>query len=52
MQSCFKVPKEVRLNTAHFFIIKIQNRIELQQITINHSSDIDFKDLTYEIMYC
>ena len=44
MQSYFKVPKDVRLNTTHFFIMKISNKRELQQIAINHSSDIDFKD--------
>ena len=38
-QSYFKVPKDVRLNTSHFFIAKIQNKRELQQIAINHSSD-------------
>ena len=43
-QSYFKVPKDVRLNTTHFFIAKIPNKKELQQIPINHSSDIDFKD--------
>ena len=43
-QSYFKVPKDVRLNTTHFFLMKIPNRIELQQIAISHSSDIDFKD--------
>ena len=42
MQSYFKVPKDVRLNTTHFFITKIPNKRELQQIAINHSSDIDF----------
>ena len=44
MQSYFKVPKYVRLKTTHFFILKIPNKRELQQIAINHSSDIDFKD--------
>ena len=43
-QSYFKVPKDVRLNTTHFFIIKIPNKRELQQIAINHSSDIKTKD--------
>ena len=42
----FKVPKDVRLNTSHFFISKISNRSELQQIAINHSSDIITKDFT------
>ena len=43
-QSYFEVPKDVRLNTTHFFIMKIPNKRELQQIILNHSSDIDFKD--------
>ena len=43
-QSYFKVPKDVRLNCTHFFIMKIPNKKELQQIALNHSSDIDFKD--------
>ena len=43
-QSYFKVPKHVRLNSTHFFIMKIPNKRELQQIALNHSPDIDFKD--------
>ena len=43
-QSYFKVPKEVRVNIAHFFIMKIPSKTELQQIALNHSSDIEFKD--------
>ena len=43
-QSYFKVPKDVRNNSTHFFIMKIPNKRELQQITINHSSDINTKD--------
>ena len=43
-QSYFKVPKDARLNSTHFFIMKIPNKGELQQIALNHSSDIDFKD--------
>ena len=42
-QSYFKVPKDVRLNSTYFFIMKIPNKRELQQIALNHSSDIDFK---------
>ena len=44
MQSYFKVLKDVQLNSSHFFIMKIPNKRELQQIALNHSSDIDFKD--------
>ena len=44
-QSYFKVPKDVRINSTHFFIMKIpNNKLELQQIALNHLSDIDFKD--------
>ena len=35
-QSYFKVLKDVRLNTSHFFIAKIPNKRELQQTAINH----------------
>ena len=45
-QSYFKVPKDVRLNTTHFFISKIPNKRERQQIAINHSPDISAKDFT------
>ena len=43
-QSCFKILKDVRLNTTHFFIMKIPNKRELQQIALNHSLDISTKD--------
>ena len=43
-QSYFKVPKYVRLNSTHLFIMKIPNKKELQQNALNHSSDINSKD--------
>ena len=47
-QSYFSVPKDVRLNSTHYLIIKINNTRELQLIiaviTVNHSADIDYKD--------
>ena len=43
-QSYFKVPKDVRNNSTHFFIMKIPNKRELQQIAINHSLDINTGD--------
>ena len=43
-QSHFKVPKDVRLNSIHFFIMKIPNKRELQEIALNHLSEINFKD--------
>ena len=43
-QLYFKVPKDTRLNNTHFFTAKILNKRELQQIAINHSSDIKTED--------
>ena len=43
-QSNFKVPKTMRLNMTHSFIIKVPNKREFLKIASNHSSDIDFKD--------
>ena len=43
-QSYFKFPKDVILNTTYFFIAKNPNKRELQQIVINHSSDIKTED--------
>ena len=51
-QSYFKVPKDVRLNTTHFFIMKIPNKRALQQIEINHSSDINTKDFINTYKKC
>ena len=44
-QSYFAVPKYIRLNSSYYFIMKIPNKQELQQIAFIHLSDIDFKDL-------
>ena len=43
-QSYFSVPKDVRLNTTHCFIMKINNIIELKNIATDHSADIDYND--------
>ena len=44
-QSSFKVPKTIRVNGMHYFILKISNKRELQQtVSSNHSSDIEFND--------
>ena len=44
-QSYFTVPKNNRLNSTHYFLMKIPNKREPQQVAFNHSSDIDFQDL-------
>ena len=43
-QSYFKVSKDVILNSVNFFIMKIPNKREIQQILIHFWLDIDFKD--------
>ena len=43
-KSYFSVPKDVRLNLTHYLITKINNKRELQNIAINHSADIDYKE--------
>ena len=43
-QSYVKVPKDVRQNTTHFFIMKIPDERELRHIALNHSSNADSKD--------
>ena len=41
-QSYFCVPKDVRLNSTHHLIMKINNRRESQNIAINNYADIDY----------
>ena len=42
-QFYFTVPKNIKLNSIHYFVLKIPNKRELQQIAFNHSSDVDFQ---------
>ena len=43
-QYYFAVSKNIRLNSTHYFVMKIPNEGKLQQIAFNHSSDIDLQD--------
>ena len=43
-QSYFSVLTDITLNSRHYFVMKVSNKRELQQIAYNHSSDIDLKD--------
>ena len=51
-QSYFSVPKNVKLNWTHCFIMKINNKRELQNIAINHSADIDYNDFVKSYRKC
>ena len=43
VQSYFKVPRNIRLNSTHYFVMKIPNKRELQLTVFNHSVDFDFQ---------
>ena len=43
-QSYFPVSKNIKLNSKHYFIMKIRNEWKIKQFAFNHSSDIDFQD--------
>ena len=44
-QSCFGVPKDIRLNCTHYCIVEVPNKHELKQIISQNSSDISFNDI-------
>ena len=50
----FVIPKNIRLNSTHYFLMKIPNKRKLQRIPFNHSSDMDFQDFMnlYKKIYC
>ena len=43
-QPYLTVSKNIKLNLTHYFVMKIPNKRELQQITFNYLSDIDFQE--------
>ena len=42
-ESYFPVLKNIRLKSAHYFVMKTPIKRELQETTFNHSPDIDFQ---------
>ena len=51
-QSYFAMPKDIRIKSTHYLIIKIPNKQELHRIASHHSSDIDFKDFINLYIKC
>ena len=51
-QPYFSVPKDARLNSSHYLIMKISNKRELQNISINDATDIDYKDILKNYREC
>ena len=43
-QSYFRTPKDIRVNCTHYFLMGIPNKKELQQISYNHSAEMDFRE--------
>ena len=43
-QSYFRTPKDAKLNSTHYVIMKIQSKKELQSIAQENCGDIDLKD--------
>ena len=44
IEAYFAVTRNIRLNSTHYFIMKISSKRELQQIAFTHSLDIDFEE--------
>ena len=44
MQSFFRTPKDARLNSTHYILMKIGNKKELKSIAEENSGHLDFKD--------
>ena len=51
-QSFVPVPKDIRLNSTHYFILTIPNKRELQEIAFSHLSDINFQDFMNHYKKC
>ena len=51
-QSYFRTPKDVRLNSTHYILMKIGNKKELKRIAEENSGHLDFKDFLKIYNYC
>ena len=51
-QSDFSVPKDVRLNSTDYLVMKINNRKEFKNIAINNSADIDYNNFVRIYLEC
>ena len=51
-QSYFRTPKDARLNSTHYILMKIGNRKELKSIAEENSGHLDFKEFLKIYIYC
>ena len=52
MQSYFRTPKDARLNSTHYMLLKIGNKKELKSIAEEKSGHLDYKDFLKMYNYC
>ena len=52
MQSYFRTPKDARLNSTHYILMKIGNKKELKIIAEEKSDHLDYKDFLKMYNYC
>ena len=51
-QSYFRTPKDARLNSTHYILMKIGNKKELKSIAEENLGHLDFKDFLKIYNYC
>ena len=51
-QSYFRTPKDARLNSTHYIILKIGNKKEQKSIAEENSGHLDFKEILTIYNYC
>ena len=51
-QSYFRTPKDARLNSTHYILMKISNKKELKSIAEENSGHLDFKGFLKIYNYC
>ena len=51
-QSYFRTPKDARLNSTHYILMKIGNKKELKSIAEENSGHLDFKEFLKIYNYC
>ena len=51
-ESYFRTPKDARLNSTHYILMKIRNKKELKGIAEENSCHLDFQDFLKVYNYC
>ena len=51
-QSYFRTPKDARLNSTHYILVKIGDKKELKSIAEENLGHLDFKDFLKIYNYC